>query len=347
MAATSRPWGRYVIVSFAVLVVLLAVGISATIGWRPIIGPKRRATDSRVYQATPERLKRGEYLVNNVSLCFGCHTHFDAKGKDIPEFTTTPGAGNVFIEQGEFKAVAHNLTPDPEFGLGRWTDDEIGRAIREGISRDGHALLPAMPYKLFHNMSDEDLASIIVYLRSRPAVHNNPGTTSLPFMVRHMINNAPEPITAPVTAPPVTDKLAYGRYLMHGVADCQGCHTPMNEHMEPMPNYFLAGGNIFAESGTPVASANITPDDSGIGYYNEATFVETMRTGKVRARKLNAMMPWWAFRNMSDDDLTAIYAYLRTIKPVKHRVDNTEQRTLCPIDGQKHGLGKDNAAPAS
>ena len=166
-------------------------------------------------------------------------------------------------------------------------------------------------------------------------------------MLRHMINSAPEPITNPVTAPPTTDKVAYGRYLVHSVADCTGCHTPTDEHMQPRAGYFLAGGNIFAESGTPVASANLTPDASGIGYYNEATFVETMRTGKVRARKLNAMMPWWAFRNMSDDDLSAIFAYLRTLTPVKHRVDNTEQPTMCPIDGQKHGLGKENGSPKS
>src|SRR5689334_24319310 len=131
MAGASRPWGKYVIFSLVVLMMIMAAGITATIGWRPIIGPKRRATNNGKYEPTPERVKRGEYLVNNVSLCFGCHTHFDAKGKDVPEFTATPGAGNVFVEQGEFKLVAHNLTPDPDYGLGRWSDDEIGRAIRE------------------------------------------------------------------------------------------------------------------------------------------------------------------------------------------------------------------------
>jgi hypothetical protein len=78
-----------------------------------------------------------------------------------------------------------------------------------------------------------------------------------------------------------------------------------------------------------VASANITQDTSGISYYDEAPFIQTMRTGYVKARELNPIMPWWHFRNLADDDLKAMFAYLRTLKPVKHRVDNTEPPTFC------------------
>ena len=91
-----------------------------------------------------------------------------------------------------------------------------------------------------------------------------------------------------------------------------------------------------------VASANLTPDASGICYYDEALFVETMRTGSVGARKLKPIMPWWAFRHMTDDDLKAVFAYLRTLKPVHHTVDNTEKHTQCKLCGQKHGLGDRN-----
>jgi hypothetical protein len=75
----------------------------------------------------------------------------------------------------------------------------------------------------------------------------------------------------------------------------------------------------------PVASANITPDATGISYYDEALFIRAVRTGHVGARPLNPPMPWWNFRNMTDDDLRAIWAYLRTVKPVHHRVDNGEE----------------------
>ena len=94
--------------------------------------------------------------------------------------------------------------------------------------------------------------------------------------------------------------------------------------------------------GEQVASANLTPDASGIGYYHEALFVETIRTGSVGARKLNSAMPWWTFRNMTDDDLKAVFAYLRTLKPVHHDVDNTEPSAACKLCGKKHGLGDHN-----
>ena len=103
----------------------------------------------------------------------------------------------------------------------------------------------------------------------------------------------------------------------------------------------MAGGTPMGEA-EGVASANLTPDASGIGYYDEALFIQTIRTGSVRARKLNSVMPWWAFRNMTDDDLKALFAYLRTLKPVHHLVDNTEPPTQCRLCGQKHGLGHRN-----
>ena len=69
-----------------------------------------------------------------------------------------------------------------------------------------------------------------------------------------------------------------------------------------------------------MVSTNITPSASGIGYYNDATFIQALRTGKVGARPLHATMPWYYFGKMTDDDLKAIYAYLKTVKPVQNRV---------------------------
>jgi hypothetical protein len=92
-----------------------------------------------------------------------------------------------------------------------------------------------------------------------------------------------------------------------------------------------------------VASANITPDPSGIPYYDEAIFLKAMRTGEVGARELNKVMPWTVLRNMTDQDLGAIFAYLRTLKPVQHRLDNSLPATLCPLDGAMHGAGDQNS----
>jgi len=91
-----------------------------------------------------------------------------------------------------------------------------------------------------------------------------------------------------------------------------------------------------------VVSANITSDPSGIGYYSEATFITALRTGYVGARPLNSIMPWGSFKNLTDDDLKAVFAYLRSVPPVKHRVDNSLPATYCKLCKQKHGAGDQN-----
>ncbi|MGE5207459.1 MAG: c-type cytochrome [Chlamydiota bacterium] len=340
--SSRRTLVRFAGYACVILLLVLAAGITFTVGWRPIIGPPQRSLTSRHFQATPQRLKRGEYLVEHISLCYGCHTRFDAKDRDVPQFVAPKGSGQVMIDQAGFRVVASNITPDPETGIGNWTDDELARAIREGIGRDGRALFPMMPYQNFRHMSDEDLASVIVYLRSQPPARNNPGRTQLPFPVSRLINNAPQPVTTAVAAPDPADQVAYGKYLVAAVGDCGGCHTPRDAHGQNIAGMYLAGGNPFPESGHTVVSANITPDPSGISYYDEALFVQMMRTGSVKGRKLNVMMPTWAFSGLTDQDLKAIYAYLRTIPAARHRIDNTEKPTLCKIDGQMHGLGNLN-----
>jgi hypothetical protein len=104
----------------------------------------------------------------------------------------------------------------------------------------------------------------------------------------------------------------------------------------------LAGGFLLRGPWGEAASANLTPDPSGIPYYDEALFLEVMRTGYAKARKLNQIMPWWNFRNLTDDDLKAMFAYLRTVPAVKHRVDNSAPPTLCRICGMRHGAGDQN-----
>jgi hypothetical protein len=117
----------------------------------------------------------------------------------------------------------------------------------------------------------------------------------------------------------------------------------VDNHHNPIPGMEFAGGQIIGLPSGKVASANLTPDPSGIPYYDEALFIKTMRTGAVGGvRELNSVMPWMVVRNMTDQDLAAIFAYLKTLKPVHHRVDNTEPLGLCPLDGTVHGLGDQN-----
>ena len=266
--------------------------------------------------------------------CMGCHSKYDGKANP-PVLAAKEGSGQVLFEEGNFRIIAPNITSDPETGIGKWSDDAIARAIREGIAADGSTLFPVMPYEHFRDLSDEDLASIVVFLRSLPPAHNELPLDKIPFLFARLIQAAPQPVTDPVAAPDTSTPAKRGAYLVK-MATCSDCHTPLNSKFQPIPGMEMAGGNPLGE----VHSANITPDASGIGYYDEALFVQTMRTGSVRARKLNLIMPWWIFRDMTDDDLKAMFAYLRTLKPVHHLVDNTEKPTQCKLCGPETRTGR-------
>ena len=195
-----------------------------------------------------------------------------------------------------------------------------------------------MPYGHFRHMSDEDLASVVVFIRSLPRVRNELPLTKIPFLFARLIQAVPRPVTEPVPEPDLSTPAKLGAYLVK-MGTCSDCHTPRNRKFQLIPGMEMAGGSPM---GKGVASANLTPDASGIGYYDEALFIQAIRTGYVRARKLSSVTPWWAFRNMTDDDLKAEFAYLRTLKPVHHVVDNSEPPTQCKLCGHKHGLGDRN-----
>jgi len=336
---------RFLKVSLVVvlcLVVLLAVGVTATIGWRPFIGARSRPLTSRVFERTPERWARGKYLVESVSGCMDCHSPHDWTKHDAPIPTGMEGAGaDMSMLKGlPGRIVAPNLTPDPETGTGNWSDDTLARAIREGIGHDGRTLFPIMPYEHFRHLPDEDLASIVVYLRSLPPVRNALPSTEIIFPVKYLIRSVPEPIMAPVPPPDLSDSVKRGAFLVD-LSGCTDCHTPQQQG-QPIAGLEFSGGQVVEGPWGSVASANLTPDPSGIPYYDEALFVQTIRTGYVKARPLNQFMPWHIYRNMTDDDLKAMFAYLKTLKPVKHVVDNAMPPTFCVLCNATHGGGDKN-----
>jgi mono/diheme cytochrome c family protein len=336
-----------VLLSIIVLIaVALAAAITVTVGWRPFIGPRARAFTNRTFERTPERQARGQYLVENLLNCFICHAERDWTKHDAPVIPGTTGVGPVpFPLEGlPGRIVAPNITPDPETGAGGWSDDQLARAIREGIGHDGRALFPMMPYEEFRHLSDEDLASVIVYLRSIPPVKRALPPSDIVFPVKYLIRTVPQPLTEPVPEPDWSTPESRGAYLVT-IGVCGGCHTPRTPEGAPLPGMNLAGGDDLVGPWGSVVSANLTPDPSGISYYDESLFIETMRTGKLKgARQLNQIMPWYNIRNLTDDDLKDIFAYLRSIAPVQHRVDNTEPPTMCTRCGTLHGLGEQNAA---
>lgn len=335
-----RRWKK--IAGFTVLAIVAALSliITLTIGWRPIIGARARALTNRQFERTPARLERGRYIAENVAVCFDCHSEKDWQAPGAPPMQGKVGAGRDWAVDGISWLVASNITPDQETGAGAWTDDQLARAIREGIGHDGRALFPVMPYMSYREMADEDLAALIVYLRSLAPVRNQLPQTRIPFKLSRMIQNVPQPVTETVTSPEANDNIKRGAYLVK-LGGCAGCHTPMDDG-QPIPGLEFAGGYSLKYPGGEVISSNITPHATGIAYYDERLFLETIRTGHVRARALNSVMPWVFYRGMTDEDLKASFAYLRSLAPINHAVDSAEKPTACKVCKQQHGLGERN-----
>jgi mono/diheme cytochrome c family protein len=299
------------------------------------VSVKVRPLIDRKFERTPERLARGRYLVNGVGECFACHGPSDLNASGWPPVRGKEGSGLAGFSSSP-GAVAANLTADRETGIGNWTDDMLARAIREGVSHVGRLIDPTiMPYEFYRSMADEDLASVIVYLRSIPPIRN-----ALPASRTSQNIAAPYaiPIYAPVLGPDLSTPIKRGAYLVQ-LGACQWCHTLRDANRKTLPGLEFAGGDLITTPDFQVTSANLTPDPSGISYYDEAVFLKAMQTGKVGARKIHPIMPWWFFGQMTDDDLKAIFAYLRTVKPVHHRVDNNEPVAYCRICKLKHHGG--------
>jgi len=145
-----------------------------------------------------------------------------------------------------------------------------------------------------------------------------------------LIKAVPQPLTAPVPRGGPIDagsarSLPWCRWEVALIV------TPPQEQGKPVKGLDYAGGFVLKGPTGTVASSNITPDASGISYYDENLFRRAMHEGKVGARTLNATMPWTFFARMTDDDLKSVFAYLRTLKPIKHRVDNTVPPTYCKL----------------
>jgi mono/diheme cytochrome c family protein len=256
---------------------------------------------------------RGEYIVRSVAVCGGCHAA-DEKNPDGPL-----SGGHEFTNWRIGTARASNLTADEETGLGRWTDAEIVRALRNGVSRDGRLLAPVMPYEWFHEMSDDDAFAVARYLKTLPPVRSEvKQSPNLVFKLGRMFLLKPKPALS-ASAPPRGATAEYGVYLTQHVGLCAECHTPrIGLLQKPDRGRLLAGVPKPPES-FPAQPSNLTPDvDTGIGRWSEADFIQTIRTGKNPSGKpLHPIMPWPALKRMTDDDLRAMYLYLRTLPPTR------------------------------
>ncbi|OCX52587.1 hypothetical protein BEL04_14140 [Mucilaginibacter sp. PPCGB 2223] len=313
------------VILFLVLavVVIITAGITYVKTALPNVGP---APDLKV-PLTAANIERGKYLVTSVAGCMDCHSPRDPNRLTFPVYTDSIGAGGLkfgheFGLPGSF--FSPNITP---YAMSKYTDGELFKVITTGETRKGKPLFPIMPYLTFGKMDKMDIYAIIAYLRTIPSVaKDNIPEATRDFPVSILINTMPQK-PAFTQRPNPADTVAYGKYLV-AFAGCADCHTPQDDKGQPLPGMDLAGGNPFRMyTGGVVRTANITPDkETGIGLWNKAQFFAAIRKyqGKnlpaIHTGDFNTIMPYNTFSKMTDSDLSAVYAYLRTIKPVNNSV---------------------------
>ncbi len=310
----------------AVLLVLIAGGLIYLTTSLPDVG---EAPDLKI-AATPELVERGRYLANHVTVCIDCHSQRDFGFYSGPVVPGTEGRGGEEIVETIGKLRVPNITPA---ALGNWTDGEIARAIAAGVGKNGEALFPMMPYPIYNELAEEDLHALIAYLRTLPPIANEVPRTQLNFPMNLIVRTIPK-AHEPKPRPPAGDTLAYGKYL-NTVAGCHFCHTPVDDKGRALPGMDFAGGQEFRlPGGMVVRTANITPEmDTGIGAWDEAYFINRFKefSGSTASRIAvpaggeNTLMPWTMYAGMTEEDLRAIYRYLRTVKPVIHQVEKHPQ----------------------
>lgn len=258
-------------------------------GMMTVYAPKVEAASDLKVDATPEQVARGEYIVNLG--CVGCH--------GVDEALPLKGGWNMAADEGfgfMGQATTENLTPGGK--LADYTDGEIFRTIRYGVDKDGNLLL-MMSSLSYRELSDADIEAVIAYLRSQPAETNDvPTGDKLNFLGMVIMGSGmfpmPAPVPSSIEAPSAGATPEYGKYVAT-LGDCRGCHgtdmmgTPASSFGPAVPNP------------RPFVSS-LTLDE----------FIQTMRTGvRPNGTAFSPGMPWQSAAHMTDDDLAALYAYLK------------------------------------
>jgi mono/diheme cytochrome c family protein len=302
---------KKILMSAAALVVVLVTGVPA---YFYTAYPKMRPAPEMRAPTTPEAIARGKYLAEAMTGCPACHSPVDeTRPGDFPR-SDLLYAGRVWPVDAGFpgEIVAPNITPDPETGIGRWTDGEVVRAIREGVSRDGTPLFPLMNYNEYAHLSDEDVLAIVAYLRTQKPIKRDVGRTSLNFPVNLIVRTLPRPLAGKPAGVPAA-RLERGRAMIKMML-CADCHTPMDDRGNRVTGKELAGGMAFAGPWGTVYSSNITSHPSaGIGAYSDEDLRRVFREGKNRSGRDLWVMPWSVTKNLTDEDLEALIAALREV----------------------------------
>ncbi len=274
-----------------------------------------------------ESIERGRYLANGVTVCIDCHSTRDWTKflAPITEGTTGKG-GERFDKKQGFPGIFYskNITPS---GISRYTDGELFRLITTGVTKEGRAMFPVMPYHYYGQMDPQDIKCIIAYIRTLPPIENNVIESVSDFPMNFIINTIPQKAN-PQKLPAKSDRLAYGAYMTNASA-CRECHTPVKTGRIIQELSFSGGREFTLPDGSVVRSNNLTPDkETGLGGWTEKLFIDRFKayadpaylSQPVKPGEFNSIMPWLMYSKMNKEDLAAIYTYLRQVKSIKNKV---------------------------
>lgn len=287
MISSSSASGFRALLSFAFL--LAPVGIAAPAHAGPSV-------------------ERGEYLVRGPAGCGNCHTPLGPEGP-VPGMEL---AGRLVEDNPAFTAYAPNITPSGP--AGQWSDAELARAIREGLRPDGSLIGPPMPFAMYRGLGDDDLQSIVMFLRTLEPVENMVPASTYRIPLPPAYGAPVETVMAP--APGVT--VEYGAYLAGPVMHCMECHTPMGPQGPMLDTDLGRGGFEFIGPWGVAVASNLTPHETdGIGRYSDDELKAMITDGKrPDGSAMNPPMPYGYLAAMTPEDLDAVVLYLRSLPPL-------------------------------
>jgi mono/diheme cytochrome c family protein len=268
--------------------------------------------------AAQSAVERGRYLVEVLGACGNCHTPKGPEG-DVPGKHL---AGGFQLDDDLGTWITPNITPDPETGIGRWTDAEIIRAIREGKRPDGRTLGPPMPFDLYRRLSDDDVKAMVAYLRTVASVRQVVPRSQY----KVPIPDSYGPPVGVVVAPARQDLVEYGEYLAGPVAHCVECHTPFLPEGRADWTRIGAGGLPFHGPWGVSYSANLTPDpETGLGNWKDGEIIASIYGARRGGGRVTPPMPTQHYaQGIAEGDLRAILAYLRSLAPIRNKVSAPE-----------------------
>ena len=262
---------------------------------------------AQAQQSNSDLVKRGDYLVNTIMTCGNCHSPKGPQG-DIPgkEFS-----GGLSWDEPPFKVTAPNITQDKETGIGAWSDADIKMALRTGVRPNGVQLAMIMPTDFYEIITDRDMDAIVAYLRTLKPISNR---VDDPIYKMQQIHHAFPGAEKPYVEAMMSDKLKNGFYLAT-IGHCMECHTPMGPRGREFATKLGTGGFKFPGPWGVSVSRNITQNkEKGIGAWSDAEIKRAITTGTSKdGSKLRPPMGFHYYANMTDADLDAVVAYLRTV----------------------------------